>query len=81
MKFRECFVLVSECKIIWKSLKDAVRYRKNKIARSGDGTDEYRDERYDYDMDWELGDCLSYLMDASIVRRPQRYYRSNICGI
>ncbi len=62
---------VSECKLIWKSLKDAVRYRKNKLARAVD--DEPRDERYDFELDWEFSDCLSYLMDAPVASFPQRY--------
>ncbi|KAG4077064.1 hypothetical protein HA402_016051 [Bradysia odoriphaga] len=67
---------VAECKVIWKSLRDAVRYRKNKIARATDGADESRARKHDNDMDWELGDCLSFLMDArsSIDRLHQRSF-------
>ncbi|XP_037046440.1 uncharacterized protein LOC119081541 [Bradysia coprophila] len=67
---------VAECKIIWKSLKDAVRNRKNKIARASDGADESRVRKNDNDMDWELGDCLTYLMDepSSISRLHQRSF-------
>lgn len=70
---------VPECKIIWRSLKDAVRYRKNKIARTADGTDEPRDEFEEYELDynWEFSDCMSFLMNASsasaLAKRPRRY--------
>jgi len=66
---------VTECKTIWRSLKDAVRYRKNKIAKTDD-TDEI--EEYELDKNWEFSDCMSFLMNASfstsstLVKRPRR---------
>lgn len=68
---------VPELKTIWRSLKDAVRYRKNKIAKTADGTDEPRDEFEEYEMDynWEFSDCMSFLMNASssLAKRSRRY--------
>lgn len=66
-----------ECKVIWRSLRDAVRYRKNKIAKTADGGDESRDELEEYEMDstWEFSDCMSFLINDSLTlsKRPRRY--------
>lgn len=78
VEVNQILLLVADCKTIWKSLKDAVRYRKNKTAKTTDGTDEPRDE-YDMDSYWELSHCMSFIMNdasphsLSPKRLPRRY--------
>lgn len=51
---------VDECKRMYKSIRDAVRYRRKKIpGKSGDSGDENMID--DSNDDWELKEALSFL--------------------
>lgn len=86
VEVNQILLLVVDCKTIWKSLKDAVRYRKNKTAKTTDGTDEPRDE-YDTDSYWELSHCMSFIMNDTSPyslppkRLPRRYCLIDQFGI
>lgn len=58
------FFSVDECKKMYRSMRDAVRYRRNKIpGKSGDsGGENVDDDEVD---NWELKDALSFLTPTS----------------
>lgn len=58
-------VLVADCKVMYKSMRDAKRYRDKKIGgKSGDSGDENLTDDTSQD-NWELKDALSFLTPTS----------------
>jgi len=75
---------VSECKIVWKSLKDAFNYRlKTKRGKSGDGApepDSFMEDEQNLEEEaekslqtWKFYDVLKFLLENKPTRRFQKF--------
>lgn len=58
------FVAANDLRVMWKSLRDSVRYRKNKMANGEPA-----------DADWEFKDCLEFLMDREAIHTRTRRFK------
>lgn len=64
------FDLVDECKSVWKSLKDSLRYHKSrarKVGKSGSSAEiELEcDDAITEDIDWEYSEDMAFLESAA----------------
>lgn len=62
-------ILVEECKIMWKSLKDSLRYHKARAKHPKSGSpaevDDENEVAVDEEVDWEFTENLSFYISAS----------------
>lgn len=63
--------LVSDCKVVWKSLRDSLRYYMKKKKPQGKSGDSGCEGNADPDEQWEFSECMAFMMPTT-VRHPRK---------